>query len=59
LKWEDAKRQTFVVVIAYIVVKTVCHIKKRQSLRVLENRALRKTLSSEREITREGLRKPQ
>jgi len=26
LKWEDAKCQTFVVVIAYIVVETVCHI---------------------------------
>jgi hypothetical protein len=28
LKWEDAKCQTFVVVKAYIVVGTVCRIKK-------------------------------
>ena len=59
LKWEASKYQTFVVMKEYIVVETVYRINKEHRLRVLENRALRKTLPYKTEIAREGSRKPQ
>jgi hypothetical protein len=49
----------FVVIIAYVVVETVRRIRKEQRLSVLENRVLRKTLHSERDVAREESRKPQ